>query len=124
MGLEGIAEMIEEAAECSETSRTAIRAIVTRYLAIRHTEDASVGCPIAALGSELTRADEETRAVAFRGFLKLVAIVAKQYGRSKPGIAESRALFTLAAMIGGATVAQITADPQLSASILQMRRTH
>jgi TetR/AcrR family transcriptional regulator, transcriptional repressor for nem operon len=39
---------------------------------------------IAALGTELARSDDKTRAVATAGFLKFVDLIAEQYRRTKP----------------------------------------
>src|SRR5262249_2333085 len=43
---------------------------VAGYLSTEHRENPRDGCPIAALGSEMARADTQTRAAATAGFLK------------------------------------------------------
>ena len=50
--------------------RNGIEAIAARYLSGDHRDRRSKGCPFAALGSELARADKHTLAVATEGLLK------------------------------------------------------
>ena len=52
------------------------------YLSTGHRDNPAAGCPLAAIGSELGRSDEKTRAVATDGFLKLVEIMAGQFGKA------------------------------------------
>jgi TetR/AcrR family transcriptional repressor of nem operon len=76
------------------------------------------------MGSELARADEQTRAVASRGFAELVDVLAKRSGRRRREAARSEAVFALSAMIGAITMARITDDPDAAAAILQDVRQH
>ena len=46
------------------------------YRTTTHRDHPEGGCPLAAIGSELGRADEKTRAAATEGFLKLVDKIA------------------------------------------------
>src|ERR1700726_3650250 len=43
-------------------------------------DNPATGCPLSAIGSELARSDEKTRAAATAGFLKLVGIMGAQFG--------------------------------------------
>lgn len=89
------------------------------YLSARHRDDPSDGCPLAAIGSELSRSDEKTRALATEGFLKLVEIMAGQFGKDSPAAARRRALVAVSTMIGALTLSRIVTDPKLSAEILK-----
>ena len=89
------------------------------YLSTRHRDNPATGCPLAAIGSELGRSDEETRAVATDGFLKLVEIMAGQFGKIRPATARRRALVAVSTMIGALTMSRVVTDPELSAEILK-----
>jgi TetR/AcrR family transcriptional regulator, transcriptional repressor for nem operon len=89
------------------------------YLSTDHRDNPSEGCPLAAIGSELSRSDEKTRGVATDGFLKLVDLMAAQFGKIPPDIARRRALVAVSTMIGALTMSRIVTDPELSAEILQ-----
>lgn len=89
------------------------------YLSTGHRDNPAVGCPLAAIGSELARCDVKTRAVATEGFRKLVEVMAGQFGEMPSTAARRRALVAVSAMIGALTVARIVTDPELSAEILK-----
>jgi TetR/AcrR family transcriptional repressor of nem operon len=97
---------------------------VTSYLCPDHRDNLSEGCLIAALGTELARSDDKTRAVATAGFLKFVDLIAEQYRRTKPKTAKARALVAASAMIGAVIVSRIVTDPELSAAILRHTKKH
>jgi TetR/AcrR family transcriptional repressor of nem operon len=89
------------------------------YLSTHHRDDPANGCPLSAIGSELARSDEKTRAVATAGFLRLVEIMAGQFGKIPPAVARRRALVAASTMIGALTMSRIVTDPELSAEILK-----
>lgn len=107
-----------EAAASAQGSHNGFDAIVESYLSVNHREDRSDGCPLAGLGSELARADGETRATASEGVQNLVEILAKHSPRRSRHRAKSDALFTLAAMVGAVTLSRIVTDTDLSSKIL------
>ena len=79
-----VAEACAEAGrELSEkvAANTAKGSAVSSYLSTRHRDNPADGCPLAALGPELARCDEKTRAVATAGFERLVGILAGQFGK-------------------------------------------
>ena len=92
-----------------------INAAVAAYLSTRHRDDPASGCPLAAIGSELSRTDKKTREAATEGFKRLVAVLA---GKSKTQNARRRALVAVATMIGAVTMSRVVTDPGLSAEIL------
>src|SRR5258708_2479999 len=99
-------------------SRGGFEALVAKYLSTAHRDEPSHGCPLAALGSEIARCDEKTRAAATDGFLRLVDIIGRQFGRTTPDAVRRRALAVASTMIGALTMARIATDPELSAEIL------
>jgi TetR/AcrR family transcriptional regulator, transcriptional repressor for nem operon len=89
------------------------------YLSTSQRDNPSSSCPLSAIGSELGRSDDKTRAVATDGFQKLVEIMARQFGKAKPADARRKALVAVSTMIGAMTVSRIVSDPELSAEILE-----
>jgi TetR/AcrR family transcriptional repressor of nem operon len=96
-----------------------LEAVVSRYLSTAHRDNRREGCAVAALGSELARADTETRNAATAAFLKLVDIVAGQIDKSKPEEAKKRAMAAVSMMIGALTMSRIVNDKRLSNSLLR-----
>jgi TetR/AcrR family transcriptional regulator, transcriptional repressor for nem operon len=120
-------QLVAEA--CAEAVETAILerlgaaasegAAAAAYLSTGHRDNPATGCPLSAIGSELGRSDEKTRAAATAGFLKLVEIMAAQFGKLPPATARRRALVAVSTMIGALTMSRIVTDPELSAEILK-----
>src|SRR5216684_1820118 len=113
-----------EALACHGVGNEALEAIVTSYLCPDHRDNLSEGCLIAALGTELARSDDKTRAVATAGFLKFVDLIAQQYRRTTPKAAKARALVAASAMIGAVMVSRLVTDPELSAAVLYHTKKH
>jgi TetR/AcrR family transcriptional repressor of nem operon len=67
----------------------------------------------------MARGDERTRAAATQALLKLVEVIASQFGKSRPDVARRRALVAAATMIGALTMSRIVTDSELSAGILR-----
>ena len=115
-----VAEACAEAVEVLiERMSAAGSGAAARYLSTRHRDNPADGCPLSAIGSELGRSDEKTRAVATEGFLKLVNIMAGQLGNAKPADARRRALVAVSTMIGALTMSRMVTDPDLSEEILK-----
>jgi TetR/AcrR family transcriptional repressor of nem operon len=117
-------QLVEEA--CAEAVEALIERVTAAgsgagaaYLSTRHRDDPADGCPIAAIGSELGRSGEKTRAVATDGILKLVEVMAGQFGGIPPDEARRRALVAVSTMVGALTMARVVTDPALSAEILE-----
>jgi TetR/AcrR family transcriptional repressor of nem operon len=89
-----------------------------------HRDAPADGCPLAGMGSELARADGQTRAAAARGFDDLVDTLARRSRRRQRAAARSEAVFALSAMIGAITMARVVEDSDASAAILQTVREH
>jgi TetR/AcrR family transcriptional repressor of nem operon len=89
------------------------------YLSTNHRDNPSTGCPLSAIGSELGRCDEKTRAVATDCFLQLVDLMAKRFDKLPPHLARKRALVAVLTMIGALTMSRIVTETKLSAEILK-----
>ena len=119
-----VAEACAEAVKTAILERLAAAAskgpgAAAAYLSIDHRDNPATGCPLSAIGSELARSDAKTRAAATAGFLKLVEIMAGQFGKTPPASARRRALVAVSTMIGALTMSRIVTDPELSAEILK-----
>ena len=121
-------QLVAEA--CAEAVETAIceslaaaacekEGAAAAYLSTGHRDNPATGCPLSAIGSELARSDEKTRAAATAGFLKLVKIMAGQFGKLPRAAARRRGLVAASTMIGALTMSRIVTDPELSAEILK-----
>src|SRR5216683_2769971 len=88
-----------------------VNAAVDSYLSTSHRDSPSPICPFAALGSEMARAGEETKAAATEVLEKLLVTLADS--RSGPE-ARGDAIVALATMIGAMTMARIASDTLLS----------
>jgi TetR/AcrR family transcriptional repressor of nem operon len=108
----------------NKSPKNGLKGRVAQYLSPAHRDDPSAGCPLAALGSEIARSDEKTRAAATQAFLKLVDIIAAESGKVRPDVARRRALIVASAMIGALTMARIVTNSELSAAILQQTGKH
>ena len=107
------------AAASGKPPQRGLTTIVENYLSAAHRDDPADGCPLAALGSEMARGDERTRAAATQALLKLVGVIAAQFGETRPDVARRRALSVAATMIGALTMSRVVTDSELSAGILQ-----
>jgi TetR/AcrR family transcriptional repressor of nem operon len=96
-----------------------LKARVAKYLSPAHRDDPSAGCPLAALGSEIARCDEKTRAAATQAFMELVEIIPATSGNTRPDVARRRAVVAAATMIGALTMSRIVTDFELSTGILR-----
>jgi TetR/AcrR family transcriptional regulator, transcriptional repressor for nem operon len=118
-----VREACAEAVQTAILDRLALAAsgkgdVAAAYLSAEHRDNPDSGCPLSAIGSELGRCDENTRAVATEGFLKLVEIMKGQFGKIPPDAARRRAVVAVSAMIGALTMSRIVTDSKLSAEIL------
>jgi TetR/AcrR family transcriptional repressor of nem operon len=119
-----VAEACAEAVKTAILERLAAAAskgpgAAAAYLSIDHRDNPATGCPLSAIGSELARSDEKTRAAATAGFLKLIEIMAAQYGKLPHATARRRALVAVSTMIGALTLSRIVTDPEMSVEILK-----
>ncbi|WP_413456967.1 TetR family transcriptional regulator [Herbaspirillum huttiense] len=99
-------------------------AIIESYLSADHRANKAQGCPLAAMGSELVRAGEETRQAASQGFNDLVEVMKSSLIRSGKEEPRSQAVFAMAAMVGALTMSRILPDEVAAASVLEDVKHH
>lgn len=83
------------------------RAVVSRYLSMDHVSHPEFGCPLAALGSELTRQPEEIRNVVRNGRIGLVEILKRAI--EDDGLTLSAEVI-VSMMVGAITIARTETD--------------
>ena len=96
----------------------ALAEILHEYLSQKHRDNYSEACPLAALGTELPRADKRTRAAASAGLDRFIAAIEDKLSGSRKD-AKARARAIAAAMVGGIVISRLTTDERLSNRILK-----
>jgi len=119
-----VAEAIEKSMDSQRRAQgdAALQTIVKRYVSSTHRDNTEEVCPLAALGSELYRADEGTRDAASRGIVRLISLIESRLPRLSPKEAKSRARAIVAAMVGSVVLSRVVTDPKLSDSLLRDTR--
>jgi TetR/AcrR family transcriptional repressor of nem operon len=116
-------ELLVEAAEAAAAGGdAAFLKHLESFISTEHRAEYLGGCPLVAMGSELARADIETRHAASQGFQQMIDIIAKRSQAKGPKSAKEDAIFTLSSMIGAVTMARIMDDPKVSNQILAIAR--
>jgi TetR/AcrR family transcriptional regulator, transcriptional repressor for nem operon len=92
----------------------ALQRLLRAYLSQEHVRSVEMGCPVAALGSEMPRQAPQVRRAATRRIKEMIDVVARQAPDwGQPG-AHERALVTVATMVGALVLARAVDDPKLS----------
>lgn len=99
--------------------RKSLKALAEFYLSPNHRDNPQSGCALAAIGSELARMDEQTRAVVTESFRCWVEVLKAQYSNSKPSESKKKALVAASTMLGALTLSRIVTDQELSQAILK-----
>lgn len=95
----------------------ALATMLTAYLSQAHVEQAELGCPLAALGSETSRQAPEVRRVTTQHIKAMVDLIARQLPDWGRPTAHERALATMATMVGALVLARAVDEPALSDSL-------
>ena len=121
-GAESVAVSTRVAA--SAQPEQALQALVRAYLSKEHVKNAEMGCPIAALGSEMPRQAPEVRRAATRRIKEMIDVVARQLPDWGKPAAHQRALVTVATSVGALLLARAVDDPKLSDALLDATIKH
>jgi TetR/AcrR family transcriptional regulator, transcriptional repressor for nem operon len=111
-----------DASGVGKTANDALAAIVNHYLSPGQRDHFERACPLAALGSELRRADDSTRDVVSSGVGQFVSILRKRIDRLPPRQAKAKATAMVSALVGGMVLARLVNDRTVSNSILKDTR--
>jgi TetR/AcrR family transcriptional repressor of nem operon len=120
----GMETLVCAAATAAEGGRESFLKHIERVFSAGHRDDMLGGCPLVAMGSELVRADEQTRHAASQGFEALIDIVADWMPDEDIEAARAHAAYTLSAMIGAVTMSRIVDNRELSDQILHVAKSH
>lgn len=96
----------------------ALKVVISQYLSKDHRDHPEESCPLAGLGSELARCDDDVRKMATDAFQRLADLVEGQLDLPREA-AKRRAIVSACTMIGAMTVSRIVDDPALSDAILK-----
>ncbi len=102
---------------CDDKPRS-FEATVRRFLSRSHRDSRAAGCAIAALASDVARADEQTRAVMSEHLDEFVS----QTVDSLAGQGEGDALLAVSAMVGALLLSRVQVDPKQSDALLKSVR--
>jgi AcrR family transcriptional regulator len=89
------------------------------YLSARHRDDASSGCPTAALVAEIARHPKTTRDAFTGKIMEIVDLIAAQTGKGPARERRKRAIATYGLMVGALQLARAVNDRKLSDEILE-----
>jgi AcrR family transcriptional regulator len=121
-GAEAVAASARIAA--SAPPEQALQRLLSAYLSKEHVKSPEMGCPVAALGSEMPRQAEEVRRAATRRIKEMIDVIARQSPDwGKPG-AHEHALVTAATMVGALVMARAVDDSALSDALLRAALNH
>lgn len=121
-GAEAVAASARIAA--SAPPEQALQRLLSAYLSKEHVKSPEMGCPVAALGSEMPRQAEEVRRAATHRIKEMIDVIARQSPDwGKPG-AHEHALVTAATMVGALVMARAVDDSALSDALLRAALNH
>jgi len=92
------------------------------YATSDHRDDPGSGCPLAANGSEIVRADAKTRHLATEGFRSICETAAPFMHSQDHEKKLETAISVVTNMIGALTMSRMVDDPELSKQILEVTR--
>jgi len=111
-GAEAVAASAAIAA--SAPPEQALQRLLHAYLSQEHLKEVEMGCPAAALGSEMPRQAPEVRRAATRRIKEMIDVIARQSPDWGQPDAHEHALVTVATMVGALVLARAVDDQKLS----------
>ena len=111
--------LVRDSVAAAEQGPQAVLEVFQDYVAQAYRDHVEDGCPLAAMGSELVRADADTRHAATASFRKIVETVAPFMRSPADAEGTDTALSMLTNMVGALTIARMVDDPALSNRILE-----
>ena len=102
----------------------ALETVFRAYLSKTHIDAVEVGCPVAALGSEMPRQAPKVRRAATRGIKEMVDLIARQSPDWGQSGAHERALVTVATLVGTLILARAVDDAGFSDTLVKATLAH
>ncbi|WP_343820780.1 TetR/AcrR family transcriptional regulator [Dyella marensis] len=121
-GAEAVAASAHIAA--SAPPEQALQRLLSAYLSKEHVKSPELGCPVAALGSEMPRQAQEVRRAATRRIKEMIDVIARQSPDWGQLGAHEHALVTAATMVGALVMARAVDDSALSDALLKAALNH
>ena len=106
-----------------ERGRDGVRLLVAEYLSKSHASNASTGCALAALGSDLAKASPRARRLYELRIQALVQILVDGLGLGSAAQRRARAEQILSTMLGAVTFARAMSDAEASYEFLSHVRS-
>ena len=97
----------------------ALEEFIRDYLAPRHRDQPSTGCPSAALLDEIGRCDASVRDSYTEGMQSIVGVIAAHLSPQDPSAARTRALGLFTLLVATLQLARAVSDRKLSDDILE-----
>jgi TetR/AcrR family transcriptional regulator, transcriptional repressor for nem operon len=97
----------------------ALEEFIRDYLAPRHRDQPSTGCPSAALLDEIGRCDDAVRDSYTEGMQSIVGVIAAHLSPHDPSAARTRALGLFTLLVATLQLARAVSDRKLSDDILE-----
>lgn len=108
-----------EAAAAAVPAKQRKQAVIDAYLTRKHRDHPEAGCAIAALGSDVSRLDADTRR---RFEARVDALIELIAGAGGNDAARASAIRTLATMVGGMVLARAVRSEAMSQELLEAVR--
>lgn len=102
----------------------ALLQMMTAYLSREHLDNTELGCPVAALGSEMPRQAPEVRRMATLRIKEMIDVVARYLPDWGQAAAHERALVMVSTMVGTLLLARAVDDPKLSDALREAALKH
>ena len=99
--------------------QAALEEFIRDYLAPRHRDHPSTGCPSAALLDEIGRCDEAVRDSYTQGMQSIVDVIAAHLSPHDPSAARTRAVGLFTVLVATMQLARAVSDRKLSDDILE-----
>ena len=99
--------------------QAALEEFIRDYLAPRHRDHPSTGCPSAALLDEIGRCDEAVRDSYTQGMQSIVDVIAAHLTPHDPSAARTRAVGLFTVLVATLQLARAVSDRKLSDDILE-----
>jgi len=99
--------------------RMSYEKLIHDYLHQAHRDDPGTGCAFSALGPEIARSDQRTRALASEQIRNDIQLIAGLLPDKDKGSARARAILTFSALVGAMSLARAASDEALSQEILK-----
>lgn len=120
------AEAVATSARVAATAppEHALQRLLHAYLSKEHVKSVEMGCPTAALASEMPRQAPQVRRAATRRIKEMIDVVARQSPDWGHPDAHEHALVTVATMVGALTLARAVDDSKLSDALRDAALKH